>query len=675
MLQARLARALETLRPRIIVCEGTGCLAKGAADVRRAFIKELEKRGPGIDLDLALEDPDEVERRRETGVAAVTPSGCQGLCQQGPLVTVEPEGYLYVGVRPEDVPDIVQAVVEGTGPVVRLLSDRDLSQARAADIDFFRPQDRRVLAWCGRIRPGDIREYLARGGYSALAKALTEMTPDEVIEEVTAAGLRGRGGAGFPTGKKWRVTRDAEGDKKYVIVNGDEGDPGAFMDRCLLEGDPHRVLEGLIIAAYAVGADEGYAYVRAEYPRAVRLLRRAMAEAERYGLLGEDILGSGFSFRARLKEGAGAFVCGEETALIASIEGRRGMPRPRPPFPAVRGLWDRPTCINNVETLGNVPDLILCGAAAYREVGTDGSPGTKIFALAGQVERTGLIEVPMGSTLRDVIFGAGGGIRGGKEFKAVQIGGPSGGCLTSEHLGLPLDYESLKEAGAMIGSGGLVVLDEDSCMVEVARFFMSFVQSESCGKCVPCREGTRRMLELLTKMTEGTATKADLDLLEELAGSVKESALCGLGKSAPNPVLTTLRYFRDEYLAHVTEHRCPAAACLELVSFEIDPEKCIGCGLCAKACPSGAVRQVDRADGTPDGRRRAEGAGGAGAAAKTSAAKGKARKKRLPYTIDDELCLRCDACRAACPKEAVRRVPRKTVRDRSGAAATTAAGD
>lgn len=637
--------ALALIRRRIIVCGGTGCLARGAGAVYEEFRKEIAERGLSIDLDLALEDHDEAARRVEEGAVSVIQSGCQGFCQQGPLVTIEPEGYLYVGVRPKDAAEVVQAIVAGTGPVVRLLYGQDPSKATAASLDFYGPQRKVVLANCGRIDPDDIREYIANGGYQALAKALTTMTPDQVIDEVLASGLRGRGGAGFPTGKKWRLTRDARGDKKYIIINGDEGDPGAFMDCYLMEGDPHRVLEGMIIAGYAIGANEGYAYVRAEYPRAVRRLRRAIAEAERYGLLGDNILGSGFSLHAKVKEGAGAFVCGEETALMASIEGKRGMPRPRPPFPAQSGLWGCPTCINNVETHANVPGIILDGAAAYRKLGTEKSPGAKTFALAGQINRTGLIEVPMGITLREVVFGVGGGIRGGRAFKAVQIGGPSGGCLTSQHLDLPLDYDSLAAAGAIIGSGGLVVMDETSCMVEVARFFMSFVQSESCGKCVPCREGTKRMLEILTKITEGRGTEEDVVLLEELALAVKESALCGLGKTAPNPVLTTLRYFRDEYLAHVRDKRCPALACTELVSYEIDVAKCIGCGLCATKCPSGSCRPVAHPAPVPG---------------YTKGDPGSVKRKRPNYYIDEATCLRCDACLQACPKDAVRRVPRRT---------------
>jgi len=629
-LAAVLAEARELLsHRRIVVCGGTGCLAKGAAEVYEAFRREVASRRLEVTLDLALEDRGRAEACLGAGGAAVVQSGCQGFCQQGPLVTVEPEGYLYVGVRPEDVGEVLEAAVRGTGPVVRLLYRGDPTQARAKDIDFYRLQRKVVLAGCGRIDPSDIRDYIATGGYRALAKALTRMTPEEVISEVEASGLRGRGGAGFPTGRKWRLTREAAGERKFVVVNGDEGDPGAFMDCYLMEGDPHRVLEGLIIAGYAVGAREGYFYVRAEYPRAVKRLRRAIEEAERYGLLGNDILGSGVSFRAHLKEGAGAFVCGEETALIASIEGKRGTPRPRPPFPAQSGLWGCPTCINNVETHANVPGIILDGAPAFRKLGTASSPGAKTFALAGQVERTGLIEVPMGTTLREVVFGAGGGIRGGKAFKAVQIGGPSGGCLTAQHLDLPLDYDSLGQAGAIIGSGGLVVMDEDTCMVEVARFFMSFVQSESCGKCVPCREGTRRMLEILTRMTEGEADEEDLAVLEELAQAVKESSLCGLGKTAPNPVLTTLRYFRDEYLAHVRDRRCPALACSALVSYAVDAEECVGCGLCARACPAGAVRVVEAPE-----------------------------RSRLLYAIDAQACLRCDACRQACRKQAIKRVPR-----------------
>lgn len=653
--RAEFGAALGLLQRRVIVCGGTGCLAKGAAAVHEAFAREIASRGLEVSLDLALEDRAEAERRIGAGASAVVQSGCQGFCQQGPLVTIEPEGYLYVGVAPKDAPEIMAALAAGQGPITRLLYEGNPANAHAADLDFYKPQRRVVLENCGRVDPNDIRDHIARGGYQALAKALTSMTPDQVIEEVLASGLRGRGGAGFPAGKKWRFTRDARGDQKYIIINGDEGDPGAFMDCYLMEGDPHRVLEGMIIAGYAIGASEGYAYVRAEYPRAVKRMRLAMAEAKRYGLLGDNILGTGFSLHAHLKEGAGAFVCGEETALMASIEGRRGMPRPRPPFPAQSGLWGKPTCINNVETHANVPSIIARGAAEYRKLGTEKSAGAKTFALAGQVNRTGLIEVPLGIKLRDVVYGAGGGIRDGRKLKAVQIGGPSGGCLTEAHMDLPLDYDSLVSAGAIVGSGGLVVIDETSCMVEVARFFMSFVQSESCGKCVPCREGTKRMLEILTKITEGRGTEDDLVLLEELALSVKESALCGLGKTAPNPVLTTLRYFRDEYMAHVREKRCPALACTELLSYDIDAAKCIGCGICAQKCPSGSCRPMAAAAVHAETEV-------APAKDEVAPAKGEAtpKRKRPSYYIDDVTCLRCDSCLGACPKDAVRRVPRKS---------------
>ncbi|NPV54584.1 MAG: NADH-quinone oxidoreductase subunit NuoF [Firmicutes bacterium] len=549
-------------------------------------------------------------------------SGCHGFCEMGPLVRIEPGGLLYVKVRPEDAEEIVDRTLCKGEVIERLVYHHpgtgEVFQTEGS-IPFYRRQKRLALARCGRIDPEDIKDYIAHDGYQAIAKILAGMTPEEVVNEILGSGLRGRGGAGFPTGKKWEFTRIAQGDKKYVVCNGDEGDPGAFMDRSVMEGDPHRVLEGMMVAGYAVGAQEGYIYVRAEYPLAVRRLKKAIADAREWGILGKNILGSGFSFDIKIKEGAGAFVCGEETALLASLEGRRGMPRPKPPFPAVSGLWGKPTVINNVETLANVPGIILNGKDWFRSFGTEGSPGTKTFALTGQVVNTGLIEVPMGCTLREVIFDIGGGIRGGKRFKAAQIGGPSGGCLTEEHLDLPLDFDSLARVGAMVGSGGIVVMDEDTCIVEVARFFMHFTQNESCGKCVPCREGTRRMLEILEKIVAGEATREDVDLLEEIAWAVKDGSLCGLGKTAPNPVLTTLRYFRDEYMAHVVEKMCPARVCQAFKQFYID-ETCKGCGKCARQCPAGAIS-------------------------------GEIRKR---HSINTQLCVRCGACVTACPFGAVK---------------------
>ncbi|MHB1415443.1 MAG: NADH-ubiquinone oxidoreductase-F iron-sulfur binding region domain-containing protein [Chloroflexota bacterium] len=614
------AQRLSGHRQRILVCAGTGCIANGSLQVYDEFARLLAGQPAGIDLELRREDAaEEVD---------TTLTGCRGLCASAPLVQVEPQGVLYTHVKPADAAEIIAKTLSG-GVVERLVyRDRNTQEAFADpnESPFYRKQKRLVLERCGSIDPESIEEHIARDGYRALAKALT-MTPAEVCQEVTAAGLRGRGGAGFLTGRKWEFARPVEADQKYIICNGDEGDPGAFMDRSVMEGDPYRVVEGLIIAGYAIGASEGYIYVRAEYPLAVQRLRKAIAVAEAEGIIGDNILGSGFSFRLHVKEGAGAFVCGEETALIASIEGGRGMPRPKPPFPAVKGLWGRPTVINNVETLANVPGIILRGAAAYRAVGTPGSPGTKTFALSGKIANTGLVEIPMGCTLRELLFDIGGGIPNGKRFKAVQVGGPSGGCLTEEHLDLPLDFDSLSKAGAMIGSGGLVVLDEDNCMVEVARFFMNFIQNESCGKCVACREGTKQMLGLLTKITEAKGAGEDLEVLEDLAGVVKDASLCGLGKMAGNPVLSTLRYFRDEYVAHVEEKRCSAGKCKAFNIYAVKPELCKGCTKCARMCPVGAIAgQVKRA-----------------------------------HVIDPDKCIRCGLCISSCTFKAIVETSREGV--------------
>ena len=568
-LQADLA-ARENAAVEVRVCS-TGCRALGALDVCAALEKAVAERSLG-------------DRVR------VVRTGCLGFCAAAVAMTVTPPGVFYRGVTPADAEEIVAETVERGNVVERLCwrSD-DGAVARPEDIPFYRYQTRQVLRRTGVVDPTDLADSLAHGAYASLARALEGMTPEQVIAEVAASGLRGRGGAGFPTGRKWQFCRNAPGSPKYVVCNADEGDPGAFMDRALLEGDPHLVLEGMLIGAYAIGSNQGFVYVRAEYPIAIEHTERAIEQARRAGLLGKDVLGSGFDFDVEIRQGAGAFVCGEETALIASIEGRRGMPRPRPPFPAISGIWGKPTNINNVETWANVPRIIEMGGDTYARVGTDGSKGTKIFALAGKVNNTGLVEVPMGATLRRIVFDIGGGIPDGREFKAAQMGGPSGGCVPAEFLDLPIDYDSVQQVGAIMGSGGLIVMDDRTCVVDVARFFTDFVQKESCGKCVPCRIGTRRMLEILTRICEGHGRSGDLERLEKLARLVKDASLCGLGQTAPNPVLSTLRHFRAEYDAHVREKRCPAKACKALVRYRISEEKCVGCGACLKACPVGAI--------------------------------------------------------------------------------------
>lgn len=606
--------AISNCATRVLVCGGTGCMANGSSDVLRAITESLEKHNVAVRADI-MSDDDE----KSVGLGY---SGCPGFCQVGPIVRILPADLFYIQVRPEDAEEIVTETVVNGRPVERLLyksADGAVTFAKRDELPFYRDQVNVVLADCGVIEPADIRDYIARDGYKALADALFGLTPEAVVAEITDSGLRGRGGGGFPTGRKWAATQAVQSPKKYVVCNADEGDPGAFMDESIMEGNPHALLEGMVIAGYAIGADEGYIYVRAEYPLAIQRLRTAIAQAEQANLLGDRILGSPFSFHIHIKEGAGAFVCGEETALISSIEGKRGMPRPKPPFPAQAGLWGKPTVVNNVETFANVPRIILNGAEWFRSFGIDSSPGTKVFALTGAVVNTGLIEVPLGTTLGDVVFKIGGGIRTGRPFKAVQIGGPSGACLTKEHLDLPLDYDSLKSVGAMVGSGGLVVMDDSTCMVEIARFFMGFTQKESCGKCVLCREGTKRMLEILERIVSGKGRVEDIGLLEELALTVRDGSLCGLGKSAPNPVLSTLKHFREEYLAHIVDGVCPAGECEAFKAYRVVEDKCRGCGLCARKCPVNAI------SGEP----------------------------KKPYSIDAAACIKCGACAEACKFEAI----------------------
>ncbi len=602
-------KAIELIKQqglRVLVCNGTGCIANGSNEVMAKF-REL-----GADVSI-LSEHDKM---------TTVPTGCHGFCEQGVLVIIPDFDITYVKVKPDDVEEIVNSHIKDGKPVERLLyTDPKTGNHiyKNEEINFYAKQTRTSLKNCGEINAECIDEAIAVGGYRALAKVLEQNNPDAVIEEIEKSGLRGRGGGGFPTGRKWRFTAANRGGKSYVVCNGDEGDPGAFMDRSVMEGDPHKLLEGMAIAGFAIGADEAYIYVRAEYPLAIKRLKIAIKQAEEKGFLGQNIMGSGFNFDIHIKEGAGAFVCGEETALLASIEGERGMPRPKPPFPANCGLFGRPTLINNVETLANVPVIIDKGADWFASFGTETSKGTKTFALTGEVNNTGLIEVPMGTTLREIVFDIGGGIRNGKKFKAVQIGGPSGGCLTEEHLDIPMDYDNLIKAGAMVGSGGLVVMNEDTCIVEVARFFMHFTQNESCGKCVPCREGTKNMLKILEKIVRGQGEMKDLDTLEELALAVKEGSLCGLGKTAPNPVLSTLKYFRDEYIAHIKEKRCPAGVCTALKVIKINEELCKGCTKCARNCPVGAI------EGTV----------------------------KNPHKINQEKCIKCGACISACPFKAI----------------------
>ena len=575
---------MNKVRTHLMLCGGTGCHASGSGLFRETLQKELERR----------ELSDEIK---------IIETGCNGFCAVGPVMLVEPEGIFYQKLKPEDVPHLVEEHFLKGRPLKKLFYVEPTSKETIAymnEIPFFKDQMFWAMRNKGHIDPEVIDEYIARDGYFGAAKALQEMRPEQIIAEVKISGLRGRGGAGFSTGLKWEFASKSPGEIKYVLCNADEGDPGAFMDRSLLEADPHAVLEGMIIAARAINAHQGFIYARTEYPLAIRRLQLAIKQAREYGLLGTDILGTGFDFDVDIYQGAGAFVCGEETALMRSIEGKRGMPRPRPPFPAHKGLWEKPTILNNVETLANIAQIIRNGGKWYASVGTESSKGTKVFALTGDVNNIGLVEVPMGTTLRTMIFDIGGGIPKKKKFKAVQLGGPSGGCVPEQHLDIPIDYEEIARVGAIMGSGGAIVMDENTCMVDMARFFMDFVQDESCGKCTPCREGTRRLLQILEKICDGRGKKEDIETLRELSITIKEAALCGLGQTGPNPVLSTLRYFEDEYEAHVFEKKCPAKRCIGLLKFEVEPEKCTKCGLCFRSCPVEAItwqkKEVARID-------------------------------------------------------------------------------
>ncbi|MBE6588653.1 MAG: NADH-quinone oxidoreductase subunit NuoF [Ruminococcaceae bacterium] len=604
------------IRAHVLCCGGTGCTSSGSPKIQAAFETEIAKNG------LA----DEIK---------VVQTGCFGLCALGPVVIVYPDGTFYSNVTEEDVAEIVSEHLLKGRVVERLVyndtgdAEANVEEAHASlnDTIFYKSQYRLALRNCGVINPEAIDEYIAMDGYAALGKVLTEMTPDEVIQTILDSGLRGRGGAGFPTGLKWKFASGRRGEvQKYVCCNADEGDPGAFMDRSILEGDPHALIEAMAIAGYAIGATQGYVYVRAEYPIAVNRLQIAIDQAKEYGLLGKNIFGTDFEFDLEIRLGAGAFVCGEETALMTSIEGKRGEPRPRPPFPAVKGLFDRPTVLNNVETYANIPQIILKGVDWFRTIGTEKSKGTKVFALGGKIKNTGLVEVPMGTTLRHIIEEIGGGIPNGKKFKAAQTGGPSGGCIPAHLIDTPIDYDNLLEIGSMMGSGGLIVMDEDNCMVDIARFFLDFTVDESCGKCTPCRVGTKRLLEILDKIIAGNGELEDLDRLEELSNYIKSASLCGLGQTAPNPVLSTLRYFREEYIAHIVDKKCPAGVCKGLLRFVIDADKCIGCGMCAKQCPASAIERTDYI--AP-------------------------KHKLASFAIDPAKCVKCGACLPTCKFKAI----------------------
>lgn len=600
-LDLRVNLKANTREKHILVCHGTGCTSSKSPKIIENFRKIIDEKG--------------IKNVR------VIQTGCFGLCAKGPIVIIRPEDTFYAMVKPEDCEEIINTHILEGKTVERLLC-KDINNSvvqRLDELTFYKKQERIALKNCGIIDPENIDEYIAFDGYKALEKVLFEMSQDDVINEITDSGLRGRGGAGFPTGKKWYFTKIAEGDQKYVVCNADEGDPGAFMDRSILEGDPHSVIEAMMIAGYAVGANKGYVYVRAEYPIAVHRFQTAINQAKEYGILGKNIFGTDFSFDLEIRLGAGAFVCGEETALLESIEGRSGRPRLKPPFPANCGLWQKPTLINNVETYANITKIILNGAKWYSSIGTEKSKGTKVFALGGNVVNVGLVEVPMGTTLREIVFDIGGGIPGGHKFKAAQTGGPSGGCIPAEHLDTPIDYESLSQIGSMMGSGGLIVMDDTKCMVNLAKFYLGFTVDESCGKCTPCRIGTKRMLEILEKVTEGNGETEDLEKLERLAKTIQKASVCGLGQTAPNPVLSTMKYFRDEYITHIRDKKCPAKECKALRAIEIDPEKCRGCGICKKNCPVNAITG----------------------------------EVKQPHKIDEDVCIKCGTCISKCPFKAI----------------------